>query len=129
MLGPGIVQELGNDGRVKVRWVGVGSEAWMEPDELRSLGPNAHLVRIYRCDEHGHLALQRSRVVTAAGLKHNWTVELLPQDIVRTIRSDGWAWTFEWNPTWSRMETIHTQGFRPPEDDDAEALVVAELGV
>src|SRR5690242_17750201 len=52
-LGPGVVKEIAGDDRIKVRWEGPDVEVWMEPGELSSLGPNAHLITIFRCDEHG----------------------------------------------------------------------------
>jgi hypothetical protein len=128
-LGPGVVKEIAGDDRIKVRWEGPDVEVWMEPGELSSLGPNAHLITIFRCDEHGQLTLLRRRVVTFGGLTYNWMVELLPDNVVRTVRSDGSAWTFDWNPLLGRMETLHTVGLRPPRDDDAEALTVAEIAV
>lgn len=42
------------------------------------------------------------------GLNHNWSVELFPDDIVRTIRSDDYAWTFNWYPLYERAYPIHT---------------------
>jgi hypothetical protein len=128
-LGPGIIEEVAKDGKVKVRWIGAESKAWMEPGELRWLGPNSHLITVFFCDEKGRLTLLRRRVITIGGLRFNWTVELLPEDIVRTVRSDGWVWTYKWNPVWNRMETLHTSRSTPLEDDEAEALMVAELAV
>jgi hypothetical protein len=89
------------------------------------MGPDAHLVSVYRHPKGGTPKLHRHLVVTGAGLEHNWTVELWPSYIVRTIRnSDRAAWTFTFNWLFHRIQVWWPQ---PPDDDDAEALVVADV--
>jgi hypothetical protein len=130
-LGPGVVREVDSAGNVLIHWVEADADAWMDPADLQPLGSGAHLVSISRLDAHDHKISTRHRVVTqpGLGLEHNWTVELWPNRIVRAIRSDGCAWTFEWNPLLERMSILHNTGFPPPRTDDAEALTVAELAV
>jgi hypothetical protein len=123
-LGPGIVQQVEQDGRVCVHWVEAGFDSWVDPGDVSSPGRDAHLVSLYRRAKDGPPKLQRHLVITGAGLEHNWTVELWPSHVVRVIRnSDGAAWTFNFNWLLNRIEVWWPQ---PPGDDDAEALVAAE---
>jgi hypothetical protein len=70
------------------------------------------------------------KVTTSAGLSRNWTVEMLPGNLIRTVRSDGAAWTFNWNPLFRRVQPLHSiLEDALAQDDDAEALTVAELSV
>lgn len=129
-LGVGVVKGVGDDGLVRVHWARAGADALMDPSDLDALGPEAHLVVIIRFDARGAKATTRHKVITSPGLlEHNWRVELLSKNIVRTIRPDGSAWTFDWNPTLGRVNTRLTIDFTPPGPDDAEALTVAELAV
>lgn len=125
-LGPGIVEQVSTDGRIRVRWVEAGFDALMDPQDLRSYGEHVHLVVIYRCDGRGNNIKFRSKIVEKAGLEYNWTVELRPNNVVRTVRADGCAWTFKFKPIIRRLEAAWPW---PPEDEDAEALTVAELSV
>jgi hypothetical protein len=124
-LGPGIVQQLAEDGRVCVRWVGAGFVACLDPQDVRSLGGHAHLLTIYKRDRNGARTFLRYKVAASAGLEHNWTVELLPGNVVRVMRPDGLAWTFTVSSFFKRINAWWPQ---PPEDDDAEAFTAAELG-
>ena len=62
-----------------------------------------------------------------AGLQHNWTVDLLHDNVIRTVRSDGLVWTFEWNDLLDRVVPFRTLNLVPPDDDYAEAMTVADL--
>jgi hypothetical protein len=125
-LGPGIVQELGSDGKVCVRWVRAGFETWMEKQELRPYGREARLIAIMRRDKQGHVNLLGYQVDKTTGLKHNWTVEMLPDAVVRAVRHDGSAWTFDYNKLFKSVKSKWPQ---PPKDDDAEALAAADIAV
>ena len=125
-LGPGVVEEVAGDGSARVHWIKAGFDAWLEPGDLRSLGPNARLIEVYKRDEEGKTHLLRRRVFTTHGLQHNWTIELLPGNIIRTKCEDGASWTFKYNWVFERVEVWWPQ---PPDDDDAEALCAAELAV
>jgi len=131
-LGPGFVEQVDEAQGVRVRWVDAGAAAWVAPVDLQPLGPDARLVVVYHRDEGGDLKLVRRGVVTTAGLRTNWTVELLPNEVVRVVRPDGSAWTFDWDRNLGRMNTRNTKNmwmFPPQDDDAAEALTVAELAV
>jgi len=65
--------------------------------------------------------------VVKAGLQHNWTVDLLHDNVIRTVRSDGLVWTFEWNDLLDRVLPFRTLNLVPPDDDYAEAMTVADL--
>ena len=124
-LGPGIVKCVEQDGRVCVHWVEAGFESCLPFSDISSMGPDAHLVSVYRHPREGAPKLHKHLVVTGAGLEQNWTVELWPSHIVRTIRnSDHAAWTFNINWMLGRIQVCWPQ---PPDDDDAEALVVADV--
>jgi hypothetical protein len=102
----------------------------MDPEDLRSAGKDAHLVAVYLCDAFGRARRLERSVDTQAGLTHNWTVQLLPDEIARAIRDDGWSWTFEYDPLHKRMNRLHTVNvylLPVPSDDEAEALTVAEM--
>ena len=123
-LGPGIVQQVEQDGRVCVHWVEAGFDSWFDRGDVHSQGRDAHLVSVYRRAKDGPPKLQRHMVITGAGLEHNWTVELWTSNVVRVIRnSDAAAWTFNFNSLFNKIEVWWPQ---PPDDDDAEALVAAE---
>ncbi|HKP51792.1 MAG TPA: hypothetical protein VJ183_03980 [Chloroflexia bacterium] len=130
-LGPGVVRQVDSAGHLLVHWAEADVDAWMDPADLQPLGSNARLVSITRLDPHDNKISTRHRVMTRSGLgiEHNWTVELRARNIVRAIRSDGCAWTFDWNPILERMSIRHNVDFPPPRTDDAEALTVAELAV
>ncbi len=123
-LGPGLVEKIAPDGRVRVRWMDAEFDAWMDPADLRSRGEYAHLISVYQCDGRGNSTLQRRAVVETAGLAYNWTIELRPDHIVRAVRGDGAAWTFRWFPDIQLLSTVWPQ---PPEDADAEAVTAVEL--
>jgi len=129
-LGPGLVERVAPDGRVRVRWLDAEVDSWLDPDELKPYPAGTHVISVYHCDGHGHYARLRHRLVDGGiGCSHNWTVELRPDHIVRVVRDDGSAWTFRLNahPGLERFAPIWSQ--QPPEDDDAEALTVADLAV
>ncbi len=134
-LGPGVVQEIGMDGvigEVRVHWPSAELDTWVAVEDLEPTGPQARLVAIYRYGAGGHRILDRCKVVSDRGLNYNWTVELFPGNIVRTVRSDGLAWTFDWNPMVERAQphgTIIEDELKNAlaEDEQAEALTVAEL--
>lgn len=126
-VGPGIIHTVSKERGVLVHWLDAHTDAWMLPDEVRSPGEHAHLVAFYHCDAHGNRTLVKRFVDAHAGLDHNWVIELLPQDVVRAVRDDGLAWTFEWYYIFHRLHPKHTLWSPPPEDADAEALAAAEL--
>ena len=113
-------------GRVCVRWVRADFETCVDPGDLRSLGSDAHLLTIKRRDKNGHAKVLKHTVIAGVGLQDNWVVEFLPRNVVRAMRTDGSAWTFEINPIFRRINTWWRQ---PPDDDDAEALVAAETAL
>jgi hypothetical protein len=125
-LGPGVVEKSSPDGQVRVRWMAAEFDAWMDPQDLNSRGDHAHLISVYKCDGKGHNTLLRHKVVEKAGLEYNWTVEMRPKRIVRTIRNDGSAWTFEVSMFGKNVKPLWPQ---PPEDEDAEAIAAAELAI
>ena len=120
-LGPGVVQDKDETGRVLVRWSKAGVETWADSADLQSIDAGRRLVTIVLCDARGHRTLLRQRV---ALLQHHWTIEILPENVVRAERSDGPAWTFSINPV---SRSVIASWIYPPEDDDAEALTAAEL--
>lgn len=123
-LGPGIVEQTQQDGRVCVHWVRAGFDVCLDPADVRPVGQDAHLVTISRRDKHGHTSLVKHLVVANVGLQHNWDAELLPDNTIRVIRrTDGASWAFAFNWVFRRVVTDWSQ---PPRDEDAEALVVAE---
>jgi hypothetical protein len=128
-LGLGIVEEVAEDGWILVRWTEAETSAWMAFEDVRSLGSDACLVTVVKCDSMGNARSTKQKVVTTAGLNHHWTVQILPRGVLRTIRADGLAWTFDWNPIFRQVNTRGTMGFLPPDDDDAEAVTVAEIAV
>jgi len=128
-LGPGIVVDTLLDNRVHVHWVVAAFEAWMDPADLRMLSPTARLITLYHCDSAGRHSHPRYRLGTRAGLEHHWTVELLPDDVVRAVRDDGAAWTFTWLRLLERIERMHTVGILPSDDDDAEAHTAVEVAL
>ena len=129
-LGPGVVQEIGRDGDVRVHWPLAELDTWVAHDELETLERRARLITVYRGGADAHRTLQVCKIVTGAGLSHNWMVELFPENVIRTVRSDGLAWTFDWNPVVERAQPHGTVLEEPlAEDDHAEALTVAELSI
>jgi hypothetical protein len=128
-LGPGIVVDTLLDNRVHVHWVVAAFEAWMDPVDLRVLSPTARLITICHCDSAGRRTHIRYRVGTPTGLEHHWTVELLPADVVRAVRDDGCAWTFNWLRLLDRIELVRTVGLLPTEDADAEARTAVEIAL
>jgi hypothetical protein len=125
-LGPGVIEKVSPDGQVRVRWMAAEFDTWMEPQDLRSLGDHAHVISVYKCDGKGNNSLVRHKVVQRAGLDYNWTVELRPSRILRTIRADGSAWTFKVSMFGKQVNPFWPQ---PPEDEDAEAMAAAELAI
>jgi hypothetical protein len=127
-LGPGLVREVSLGGEVRVYWPSAALETWVATEDLDLAVPQARLIAIYRCVTGGHRTLDRCKVIKDKGLSYNWTVELLPDNIIRTVRSDGLAWTFDWHPV---VERAHPHGTimedALAEDEHAEALTVAEL--
>jgi hypothetical protein len=128
-LGPGIVLDTVRDNRVHVRWVAAGFDAWMDPADLRVLSPTARLITICQCDSAGRRTHVRYRVGPRAGLEHHWTVELLPGEVVRAVRADGAAWTFNWLRLLDRIELAHTVGLLPSDDAGAEARTAVEFAL
>jgi hypothetical protein len=124
-LGYGLVQQS-NEEYVLVRWIGAGFESWVEPSDLRSIGPDARLVTVEKYDNRGTRKQVRHKLGYNAGLHHNWTVELRPPNVVRVLRGDGNKWTFTLNKLFRRIDVGWPQ---PPDDEDAEALTVAELAI
>jgi hypothetical protein len=124
-LGPGIVKRVDQEGRVCVYWVEAGFDSCLDPADVTSPGHDAHLVSVYHHTRDGRARLHRHMVVTGVGLEHNWTVERWPSHVVRVIRNlDRAAWTFTFNWVFSKIEVWWPQ---PPDDDDAEALMVADV--
>ena len=126
-LGPGIVEAVDEDRGVLVHWLEGRRSTWLDPQDLRSPGPNAHLVSFYHVDAHGNRELSKRFVDIHRGLEHNWVIELLPEDVVRSVRDDGLAWTFDWYRVFHRLHPKHTLYVPPNDDADAEALAAAEL--
>ncbi|MBF6613796.1 MAG: hypothetical protein IVW55_11780 [Chloroflexi bacterium] len=125
-LGPGVVEQLAEDERVRVHWAPADLHSWMEPGDIRSAGEDAHLISIYRYDRHEQLRSVRHRVVAARGFSCNWTAELRT-GIVRVVSAGGEAWTFTILPVFHTIRT--TSWDMPPTDEDAEAITVAELAL
>lgn len=126
-LGIGIISGIRSDNEILVHWVASNVDTWMRPDEVELFDHDARVIAVYQRDGGAGREFKRCKVVSRAGLNHNWSVELFPYDVVRTIRSDGSAWTFNWYPLYERAYPIHTLQDEPPTDDDAEAITVAEL--
>jgi hypothetical protein len=124
-LGYGLVQQSSEE-YVLVRWIGAGFESWVEQSDLRSIGTNARLITVEKYDNRGTLKQVRHKLGSNAGLSHNWTVELRPPNVVRVLRSDGHKWTFTHNRLFRNIDVWWPQ---PPDDEDAEALTVAELAI
>ena len=124
-LGYGLVQQSTEE-YVLVRWIGAGFESWVEQADVRSIGPDTRLVTVEKYDNRGTRKQVRHKLGYNAGLRHNWTVELRPPNVVRVLRTDGHKWTF----TQSRLfRSIDVWWPQPPDDEDAEALTVAELAI
>lgn len=126
-LGPGFVREVAPCGHIGVHWLEREFDSWMDRADLAVLPADARVISVFHCAATGHRQFERHKVVSSQGLLHNWIVELLPDAVVRTERSDGAAWTFRWMPILQRVELIHTMDQIPPEEADAEALTVAGL--
>ncbi len=125
-LGYGLVQQSTTDGYALVRWLGAGFECWVEQADLRSLGPEARLLTVEKYDGRGVCKQVRHKVASNAGLRHTWTAEIRQPNVVRVLRQDGLKWTFKHNKLFRSIDVWWPQ---PPEDDDAEALTVAELAI
>lgn len=123
-LGPGVVEQLTPDGAICVRWLDAGITCCIDYADLRPLGGQAHVITMMKCDRRGTCTLARRKIAERLGLQHNWTVEMRDRNIVRVLRDDGLTWTFTRNPIFN---TISIDWPQPPEDDDAEALIAAEL--
>lgn len=140
-LGPGVVLEtryvpppfpLNNkppEEEILVHWAAADFDAWMQPNEVERLDPYARLIAEYEWDGHEQRMFKNYKVISRAGLTHSWAVERLPDGVVRTVRTDGSAWTFDWYPLYDRVYPIHTLNPNPTTDDDAEALTVAEVAL
>jgi hypothetical protein len=129
-LGPGVVEKVAADGRVRVHWLEAEVDAWMDPADLRPYAAGTHVISVYHCDGQGHYTRLRHRLVGGGiGCTANWIVELRPDAVVRVVRADGAAWTFRLTTHPSTERIITRWPGQPPEDDDAEALTVAELAV
>src|SRR5215208_5255704 len=114
-LGPGLVEESASDGRMRVWWTVAGFSSVLDPGDVRTLGSDARLVVVHKCDNDGQVKLQRHKVVSGVGFQHNWTVELRPRNVIRVQRWDGHAWTFTKNPIFMR---ITSPAWSAPPDDD-----------
>lgn len=125
-LGPGLVQRSTCASRVLVHWVNAALEAWVDSADLRSLGSDAHLITVCKYDKHGVCKQLHHKVDSGMGLRHNWVAELRPHDVVRILRCDGAAWTFTRNRIFNGIQSCWPQ---PPDDEDAEALTVAEFSI
>jgi len=128
-IGPGLVVDTLLDNRVHVHWIVADFEAWMDPADLRLLSPTARLITLCQCDAEGRRTHVRYRRGPESGLEHHWTVEILPNEVVRAVRDDGAAWTFNWLRLLERVELGHTVGLLPAEDADAEARTVVEVAL
>jgi hypothetical protein len=126
-LGIGVVSDIRSDNEILVHWVASDIDTWMRPDEIELLDRDARVMAVYERDGGAGREFKRCKVISRLGLNHNWSVELFPDDILRTIRSDGSAWTFNWHPLYGRAYPIHTVQDEPRTDEDAEAITVAEL--
>jgi hypothetical protein len=124
-LGLGIIDEVDPAGKVLVRWVAAQFSVWMRPQDLR-LFPNTHVLSLYSRSRDGRMALLSRKLVSQMGLENNWTVELLPDEVIRAVRADGQAWTFGYSWVDDRIKVWWPQ---PPRDEDAEAFVAADLAV
>ena len=51
MLGPGVVENLDEYGRVCVHWVKADFDVCLDPSDVRPLGPDAHLISVQRRDK------------------------------------------------------------------------------
>jgi hypothetical protein len=129
LLGPGFIRRMGGDGKVQVHWIERNFDAWMDPGDLRVQNPATRLISIYHCNSEGQRTFEQHKLATSKGLQYNWTVEILPEDVIRAVRSDGSAWTFNWFPVLHSIEVLHTVGFGPIEDDDAEARTAVEIAL
>lgn len=131
-LGYGIVlhvaqgPQYASEANTLVRWTGASIESWVEQADLCSVGAGAHLVTVEKYDKSCRRTQVRHRLADRIGLHHNWTAELLPDKVVRVLRYDGHTWTFKRNGFFRRIDVWWPQ---PPEDDDAEALTVAEFAI
>ncbi len=130
-LGPGIVKRIESDGHALVYWADADADAFMDPTDLQLLGTTSHLVTISRLNAQGVRLNTRHKIVTSrgSGIEHNWQVELLPKGVIRTLRSDGCKWTFDWNSLLGRMNLMHNTNYPPPSNEEAEALTVAEFAI
>lgn len=124
-LGHGVVQRSAAE-LVLVHWVAAGFESWVDNTDLRSPGSDAHLIIVRKYSKHGVCKQLRYKVGTGIGLGHNWTVEMRSNNVLRVLRCDGSAWTFTRSPIFRTVQTCWPQ---PPDDEDAEALTVAELSL
>jgi hypothetical protein len=127
VLGTGVIRDIGEDGELLVHWVQADFDAWVDSGEVERLDPTARAIAIYEQDGHTKRVFKQCKVISRAGLNHSWAVEFFPHNVVRTVRSDGCAWTFDWYPLYERAYPIHTFQENMRTDDDAEALTVAEL--
>ncbi len=125
-LGHGVVQQSTAEGYTLVRWLGAGFECWVEQSDLRSLGPDARLLTVEKYDDKGICKQVRHKLTQGAGLRHHWTAELRPPNVVRVLSHTGLKWTFTHNKLFRSIDVWWPQ---PPDDEDAEALTVAELAI
>lgn len=131
-LGYGIVQHVApvpryeSEADTLVHWTGASIDSWVEQSDLRPFGAAARLVTVEKYDKNCKRTQVRHRLADHIGLHHNWKVEMLPRNVVRVLRYDGLTWTFKRNGFFHRIDVWWPE---PPEDDDAEALTVAELAI
>ncbi len=124
-LGYGLVQQSA-EGYTLVHWIRAGFDSWVEESDLRPVGSDVRLVMVEKYDKNGVCKQVQPKLAQNVGLRHNWTVELRPPNVVRVLRYDGAKWTFTHSKLFRRIEVWWPQ---PPEDEDAEALTVAELAI
>ncbi|MEA2576147.1 MAG: hypothetical protein QOH93_3445 [Chloroflexia bacterium] len=125
-LGYGVVQQSTSEGYALVRWTDAGFDSWIEQADLHSLGSEARLLTVEKYDNKGVCKQVRHKVSQDVGLRFNWTVELRQPNVVRVLRTDGLKWTFNHN---KMFRSINVWWPQPPDDEDAEALTVAELAI
>jgi hypothetical protein len=114
---------------VMVHWVAADFDAWVPPGDVERLDPAARMIAVYERDGRDGRVFKRYKLVRRAGLDHSWAVELLPEKVVRAVRSDGSAWTFDWYPLLERAYPIRSLREEPITDEEAEALTAVELAL
>jgi hypothetical protein len=122
-LGIGLVQAAGPRGDICVHWLDADIDAWVAADDVRPLGADKRIITVRRMDHPGRQPrVQRFLAV----LDHHWTVELLPDRVIRVVRADGPCWTFAFNTLTRQVDPPwHTE----LTDDAAEAIVASDLAM